>query len=141
MNLLRQDFDSEYCVIFINLNPMGLHHIFFSWYLKNPIHTTTVILKINQQTIAEQTHLKTPFFHGPFVRGIKLIYVFVNQLTVYLGSIYLELFDYNLLQLFMFVILLVCAYSQGCGLALVIKMNIDSTTNFRIALTHYVHAV
>ena len=60
-------------IIFMSLNPMGFHHIFYSWYLKNPIHTTPVILKIFQNTIAELTHLKTPFFHGPFVSGINLI--------------------------------------------------------------------
>ena len=60
-------------IIFINLNPMGFHHIFYSWYIKNPIHTTPVILKILQHTIAELTHLKTSFFHGPFMSGINLI--------------------------------------------------------------------
>ena len=30
LNLSRQDTDSEDCAVFINLNPMGLHHIFFS---------------------------------------------------------------------------------------------------------------
>ena len=41
---------------------MGFHHIFFSWYLKNPIHTTLIIQKIFQHIIAERTHLKTCFF-------------------------------------------------------------------------------
>ena len=75
LNLSRQDTDSEDCAVFINLNPMGLHHIFFSWYLKNPIciYSTCGILRIFERNIAEQTHLKTPFFHGPLVSGINLI--------------------------------------------------------------------
>ena len=40
----------------------------------------------------------------------KLNLDIVNQLTVYLGSIYLRLFNHNLLQLLMFVILLNCTY-------------------------------
>ena len=52
---------------------MGLHHIFFSWYLKNPIHLTPIILIIFKPIIAEQTHLNTVFSHGPYVSaGFKL---------------------------------------------------------------------
>ena len=40
---------------------MGFHHIFFSWYLKNLIHATLVILNIFQRIIGEKTHWKTPF--------------------------------------------------------------------------------
>ena len=53
------------------------------------------------------------FFHGPFVSGINLIYVFVNQLTVYLGIIYLVIQPQPSATL-IFVIFLVCAYWQGC---------------------------
>ena len=39
----RQEDDSEDCVILINLNPMGSHHIFSSWYLKNHIYLINTI--------------------------------------------------------------------------------------------------
>ena len=51
---------------------MGFHHIFFSWYLMNPVLTTPIILKIFQHTTTEQTHLITPFFSWTICEWNKL---------------------------------------------------------------------
>ena len=58
---------------FYKFKSYGLPPYLFQLIPQKAIHTTRNSEELFQHTIAEQTHLKTPFFHGSFMSGINLI--------------------------------------------------------------------